>query len=644
MHVSSPTRGASILGVVVLLSLLSVGAVVLDSRPSIDSMSQVAASEEGAKKEDPKGTGQKCEKGYDYKISLDEKEKEKMNIERIEPNKCLDTNKKPIKTAADGRTCAKWESKVSFCRPDELFKVIEKLRPGRTKQCTEIEKKCPEGGSLDDFKDNAGGLLSEDVSLVLNARDASTEDLATVRKIGSALPDSFWDSWETVNDEKFEKTRMELEALEADKKNKEATYKTLDDAARRGLCGGYWCNEVKLEEARKNKEEAERKFALKKEELDRLEKNKVSLEPPREPPSGDKCDKTPLPAGCSPPDNGCTGFNCRDAGRGDPYRGDGNSSFGQPSSGYGPAQQSQQQCGSSNSGGLIGTIVSLFKKDGNNSNCVNGMLVPTCSLTASPQNITTAGQPVQLSWQSQNAYSASLSNAGNIPPQGSMTVNPQSNTTYSMFVQGARNQQTGQQLSGQCSIQVTIGAQGGSTDEAPKAEISCSPQLADVGMSVAISFGCRNLGTGAGMGTSAGTGFSTNNAPSGSATPVIEAPQLGSNNTVTYGLTCSKQGKTDTAQCTVGINRPSIVLVANPKSLKSGEESNIGWITSGMEECTISSPTLSGFTAENANNTSVSGVAKPPPLTQNASFVLSCTTKAGGTKNAEIEVKVGEDL
>jgi len=299
-----------------------------------------------------------------------------------------------------------------------------------------------------------------------------------------------------------------------------------------------------------------------------------------------------------------------------------------------------QQCGSSNTGagGLIGTIISLFKKDdnNNNNNCVNGVPRPQCNITASPQNILTAGQAVQLSWQSQNAFSASLSNAGNVPTQGNMTVNPQTSTTYTMFVQGYRDN-TGQQVSGQCQVQVTVGQQGGpgpDPNTAPKAQISCSPQLADVGMSVAISYACTNAAA------SGGTGFSTNNQMSGSATPKVEAPTIGSN-TVTYGLTCSKEGKTDTAQCTVEINKPTIVLIANPKNVESGKEANIGWVTGGMEECVISSPTLLGFTAEHASNTSPSGVAKTPPLTQDTKFILSCTTKAGGTKTAETTVEVG---
>lgn len=300
---------------------------------------------------------------------------------------------------------------------------------------------------------------------------------------------------------------------------------------------------------------------------------------------------------------------------------------------YRPQSALQQQCGTTGSGGLIGTIVSLFRKS--NANCQNGNNgpTPTCTITASPTSISAGGQPVTLTWQSQQAFSANLSSMGNVAPQGSVTVNPQTTTTYTLQVDGYHDSYSGKQLRGQCSVQVVVGGQGGG-DGAPKAEISCRPEVADVGMSMAISFACRNSAT------SGGTGFDTNGQLSGSATPVIESPTIGSNNVVKYGLTCSKEGKTDTAECTVQVNKTSIVLIANPREVQSGGEANIGWVTGGMEECTIASPTLSGFTAENAGNTSTSGVAKTPPLTQETKFVLSCTTKSGGTKTAETTVQI----
>lgn len=287
-------------------------------------------------------------------------------------------------------------------------------------------------------------------------------------------------------------------------------------------------------------------------------------------------------------------------------------------------------------GGIFGTIISLVMRGigGNNNNgCNNGSDAPTpsCTITATPRTVG-KGQAVTLSWQSDRAFSASLSSSGSVAPSGSMTVNPQTTTTYTLQVNGYIDNRTGQQLRGQCSTQVIVDGEGGGTG-APKAEISCRPEVADVGMSIAVSFACANSSV------SAGNGFSTNNQMSGSATPTIGEPTIGTANAI-FGITCSKEGKTDTAQCTVAINKTSMVLIANPKNVESGKQANIGWITGGMQECAVSSPTLSDFTSENAGNTATSGVAKTPPLTEDAEFELTCTTKSGVVKTAKTTVEV----
>ncbi len=285
-------------------------------------------------------------------------------------------------------------------------------------------------------------------------------------------------------------------------------------------------------------------------------------------------------------------------------------------------------------GGIITGVISLFSRNNNSGDCTaDGVPKPRCTLTASPKNISKPGEQVTLSWQSDDAFAATLSNRGSVGVNGSEVVQPQQTTTYMLSLQGYKNTQTGQVLSGQCSTQVTVGGTTTPTGNDPKAQISCSPQSADVGMSVAVSFSCLNSNT------SSGSGFSTNNQLSGSATPVVTAPTIGSNS-VTYGVTCSKEGKTDSAQCTVEVNKTSIVLVANPKNVERREESNIGWVTAGMQSCTISSPQLSDFTNNNTGNTSTSGVVRTPPLTNDATFVLTCTSRSGATKTAETKVEV----
>ncbi len=283
-----------------------------------------------------------------------------------------------------------------------------------------------------------------------------------------------------------------------------------------------------------------------------------------------------------------------------------------------PYAPSQQTCGG---------LVALLKKcpagsyNPNNPSNPYNYPAPTCNIQLSAANTGTTGQAVTLQWQSQYASYASLSNSGQVGPNGSMTVYPQGPVTYTMTVVGYGNQQ------GRCEARV-----GDAAGSGVAAQISCQPQVADTGMQVAVSWACQNSAT------SIGTGFSTGGALSGSGTTTVGVPALGSNS-ITYGLTCSNQGQTHSAQCTVNVNRVGIVLVANPKTIASGEESNIGWITSGMDACVVSS-TNATFTAANASSTSVSGSAKTPALTQSTSFLLTCETESGVTKTASTTVTV----
>ena len=149
-------------------------------------------------------------------------------------------------------------------------------------------------------------------------------------------------------------------------------------------------------------------------------------------------------------------------------------------------------------------------------------------------------------------------------------------------------------------------------------------------MSIAISYSCS-------AGTATGRGFSASDQPSGAGSATIARPPAGTN-TATYGLTCESNGKKSEAQCSVQIGIPSIILVANPKSVKSGETSLVGWVTSGMDSCIISSSDDANFTAQNAGNTSPNGAATTLPITKSTSFTLKCQTLAGGTKETATTV------
>ena len=172
------------------------------------------------------------------------------------------------------------------------------------------------------------------------------------------------------------------------------------------------------------------------------------------------------------------------------------------------------------------------------------------------------------------------------------------------------------------------------TGNTPTAQLSCEPRVADVGMLVGFSFSCGNA-TG-----STGTGFATNGALAGSSTALIST-QPANNPTATYSLTCINQGVTTSAQCQVQVSKPGIIMVTNPQRVKSGETASIGWITTGMQSCVISSPDQFSFTQANANTTNVNGAATTQPITAAATrFVLDCVTNGYGTRQATTSVTV----
>ena len=161
----------------------------------------------------------------------------------------------------------------------------------------------------------------------------------------------------------------------------------------------------------------------------------------------------------------------------------------------------------------------------------------------------------------------------------------------------------------------------------PSAQLSCQPQVADVGMMLTISYGCTNA-TG-----STGSGFNSLGATSGSTTTVLTAPPTGVNK-ATFGITCINQNLSGQASCDVQVSKPSIVLVANPKVVATSTASTIGWVTSGMSSCVVSSPQQADFTAANAANTSVNGMATTSPITEDTDILLHCVTLGGGTRDA----------
>lgn len=256
---------------------------------------------------------------------------------------------------------------------------------------------------------------------------------------------------------------------------------------------------------------------------------------------------------------------------------------------------------------------------------------PTLTLSAVPSSIA-QGETSKLRWSGTNVTTCTASEGwiGTKAASGEESVSPLKTTTYGLACQGNTGSASRQ-------VTVTVGAAASST---PGAEISCEPKIADVGMKIAISYSCKNSVKGVGI------GFSTNDQTSGSAEATIEKPPAGTD-TVSYGLTCTtNDGKEVNASpvCKVQINKPSLILVANPKKIDTkdskSDTTTLGWVTKGMKSCVISSPDDDAFTEKNKNKKNTSGSLKTGVLTKDTEFVLTCVTLADQEKETTVEVDV----
>lgn len=698
------SRGNTAVAALLLVTLIGAGAFALDSMRGQNAKSQLAevgatqatyeppVNTAKLSKEDKDEITRGCTMGYDYVVRIN-KNKEtiikptldgKNEVTLEKGNQCEGI---AIGTALkDGRKCDQnWadegKCKVYVCTPKEV--TVD----GKAEECFQTTG----GGDLD--RDYLKGELA--ARIATNIDEASPERAKAIASATAALDSQISQSVLDMNggSKRFEELNAELEAQKANyeraKEENEDALNALKKCSGIGSTGPFSvsCSLPAVGACASQLTaacNAEKDFAIQKTKYENLANQAQPLKE--------------LQGGIAPgtdPDTGkianCPGGPGCQGGAWDPAQKKlVEQTFTKPPPGdpgpAGPGNNTPANSNSSNGNPMssLGQLLPLL------TGLLSGATqqAPTCTISVSPKNVTQPGQQVTVTWQSQNAQAAYISTLGQVGPSGSTTITPQQTTTITMqvigyppqnqqqqqynpytgyggtqgqyvwnpqlgayvYTQGQAQQnpytQIGQQIGqlvggggagqqqAQCSAQVTVGAQGSGTGDKPKAQISCQPKIADVGMQVAISYACQNSAT------SKGEGFSTSNELSGSANATVVSPSTGSTN-VTYGVTCSKEGQTDSAQCTVNVNKPSIVLVANPKNVKSGETSNIGWVTGAMESCVVSSPSLAQFTDQNKNNTSASGVAKTPPLTQNTKFILTCTTKAGGTKTAETTVEIG---
>ncbi len=165
----------------------------------------------------------------------------------------------------------------------------------------------------------------------------------------------------------------------------------------------------------------------------------------------------------------------------------------------------------------------------------------------------------------------------------------------------------------------------------PTAQLTCDPGVVENGTKVNISYTCTNSKS------STGFGFVTNGSTSGATSTIINAPEGAT--AANFTLRCENGQVTAGAQCSVQVAKVSISLRHVPEKVVEGEPALIGWVTTGMDSCTISSPDQPEFTARNASITKVAGIATSSPITGKTDFYLNCKTVTGGFREEKISLE-----
>jgi hypothetical protein len=168
-------------------------------------------------------------------------------------------------------------------------------------------------------------------------------------------------------------------------------------------------------------------------------------------------------------------------------------------------------------------------------------------------------------------------------------------------------------------VRATSAAQSGESRVA--AQISCAPQVADLGMRIGIAYGCVNATK------SVGEGFDTNGTQWGAVSAML--PSINQNGVMTYGLSCEGATKA-TATCSVDVNKPVLLLTSSDSATGSA----IAWVTGGMSTCTLDSDDVSEIAALK-NGIGTAGVVSLAPG-EHGSVSMRCITRGGDTRESSV--------
>jgi len=228
---------------------------------------------------------------------------------------------------------------------------------------------------------------------------------------------------------------------------------------------------------------------------------------------------------------------------------------------------------------------------------------PTVTLTANPQTVI-LGAGSTLSWRSTHADTATIDpGIGNVSPNGSVQIAPQTTTTYTITVNGPGGSSTS-------SVTVTV-------LYPPEVQLSAEPQKILVGAPVTLSWSSMHAET-------------ATIEPGIGSVDLNGSIEVSPGETTFYVIMVAGPGGTSQSSALVTVLYPPTVQVsANPETILKGEFSTLTW-TSNHAETAIIEPGIA--------TVGISGsLSLNPP--ESTTYTITATGP-GGSASASITINV----
>ena len=237
--------------------------------------------------------------------------------------------------------------------------------------------------------------------------------------------------------------------------------------------------------------------------------------------------------------------------------------------------------------------------------------LPTAQLTVDRDSIAQGGSAT-LSWTTTNAASVSIDPIGEVGLEGSLVVDPDETTTYTLTAtadNGCRDATS--------SVTITV-------HDLPTITISASPDTITEGESSTLSWTTANA-TSASIDQGIGT---VDLSGSMEVRPTI---------TTTYTLTAEGPGGTNTGNVIITVNSLPVIesFTANPTNIAAGEgaSSTLSWVTTGATSVSISP-------SAGVDPVPLSGTAEVSP-SETTTYILTAVNEYG-QRTSSVTVVVGQ--